>query len=222
MSSTSEEAVTEVLVLAAIDRAQRHSGRDEPGIPLWGVLRHLEIASRTGRARQVRGRLAALEATGRLERSRRHGVTVWALTSTGRRRLARARRASEVPVLPESPQHRKWREAQAAAALEIEPSRENLRSDLTRARSLLDADPPPHSDTWFELGVRLRLGFGRLGAASYCLYEWREPDDEVADIDDHQEPGDEELPEDERAQARTRRAGRRNTRLWQVPEEIER
>lgn len=215
MSSPSEDTVTEVLVLAAIDRAERHSGRDEPGVPLWGVLRHLEIASRTRRARQVRGRLEALEAAGLLERSRRHGVTVWALTSMGRRRLARAHRAGKVPALPESPQHRLWREAQAAAAQEIEPFRENVRSDLAHARGLLDADPPPHSNTWFELGVRLRLGFGRLGAASYCLYEWREPDDAVADIDDHQEPGDEQLSEDERARARNRRAGRRNIRLWQ-------
>jgi hypothetical protein len=215
MSNASEEAVTEVMVLAAIDRAQRHSGRPDPAVMAGEMLKHLQIASRTRRARHVRDQLEVMEATGLLERSRRHGIEVWALTSTGRRRLARARRAGEVPVLPESPQHRKWRQARTAAGEEIERFRKNLRDDLNQARSLLDADQPPHSEAWFELAARLQRGCRQLGAASHCLYEWREPDDETADIDDHQEPGDEQLPEDERARARYRRTGRRNIRRGQ-------
>jgi hypothetical protein len=215
MSTTSEDTVSDVLVLAAVDRAERHSARDTPGVPVWDALKHLAIARRSKRARHVRARLDALQAGGLLARSRRHGVPVWALTSTGRRRLARARRTGEPLELPESPQHREWRNARKLAGEEIERFRESLHESLALAGGLLDADPPPHSDAWFELAERLQQGCRQLGAASYCLYEWREPEDERADIDEYQEPGDEQLSEDERARWRARRAGRRNIRLWQ-------
>src|SRR5271165_6012737 len=104
MSSVAVDVVSDVLVLAAIDRAERHSGKDARGVPVWAVLKHLDVASRSKRAREVRVRLEALETRGSLERARRHGVPVWVLTSGGRRRLSRARRAGRVPVLPESPQ----------------------------------------------------------------------------------------------------------------------
>ena len=47
MSSIPIYAVPDVLVLAAIDRAERHSGRDTRGVPVWAVLKHLDIANRT-------------------------------------------------------------------------------------------------------------------------------------------------------------------------------
>jgi hypothetical protein len=54
----------------------------------------------------------------------------------------------------------------------------------------------------------------RLGSASYCLHEWVEPREEQADIDDRRNPGDQQLAEGELARRRYRRAGRRNTYLW--------
>jgi hypothetical protein len=215
MSTTSDDKLSDALVLAAVDRAERHSGSDTPGVPVWDALKHLDVARRSRRARDVRARLDALQTAGLLARSRRHGVPVWALTSTGRQRLARARRTGKFLELPESPQRREWRNARTAAGQEIERFRESLHEVLALAAGLLEADPPPHSDTWFELAERLQQGCRQLGAASYCLYEWREPDEARADIDEHQEPGDEQLAEDERARWRARRAGRRNIRLWQ-------
>jgi DNA-binding XRE family transcriptional regulator len=220
--------VSDVLVLAAIDRAERHSGRgrDTQAAPVWAVLKHLDIASRTKRAREVRVRLDALDAAGSLERGRRHGVPVWALTSTGRRRLSRARRAGRVPVLPESPQLRAWREAQGLAEQRIGEFRLELLEAVEHAQQLLDiptpdapvqgpdAAPGPASDEWFELGERLRRACRRLGSASYCLWEWPEPDDSRADIDDYSGPGDRALDPRERAERRARRPGRRNTQLW--------
>jgi hypothetical protein len=214
MSSTVEDTVSDVLVLAAVDRAEGHGGRDTPGVPVWEALKHLDVPRRSKRARHVRARVDALEAAGMLARSRRHGVSVWAVTSAGRRRLARARHASESVHLPESPQHRRWRTARTAAGQEIERFRESLHKDLALAGGLLDAEPPPHSDQWFELAERLQRDCRQLGAASHCLYEWREPGEERADIDDHQEPGDQGLTEDEQAQWLARRSGRRNIRLW--------
>jgi hypothetical protein len=52
-----------------------------------------------------------------------------------------------------------------------------------------------------------------MGSASYCLYEWAEPSDERADVDE--DAGDEALDPRERARRRALRAGRRNIRSWQ-------
>jgi hypothetical protein len=131
------------------------------------------------------------------------------------RHLRRARRDGDgVPPLPESPQHRAWRNARTAAAEELERFRASLRERLRRAELLLDAEPPPHSDAWLELAQELQRACRRVASASHCLYEWSEPDDERPDVDQRSEPGDAELDEDERARRQARRAGRRNLRLW--------
>lgn len=220
MSST--ETAPDPLVLAAIDRAERHNPAQPAGVPVWRVYDHLSIAKRSGPARRVRARLDALERAGSLVRSRRHGVPIWALTSTGRRRLTRAQGAGDVPALPESPQHRQWRDARTLAARGIERFQLGARDDVEAATDLLDAlvfdvRPAPLSDVWFELGERLARSFRRLGSAAYCLHEWAEPDDARADIDDGTEPSDAALDEDARTRAIARRAGRRNIRLWDTP-----
>lgn len=199
------------LVLAAVERAGRHQAHDTPAVPVWAILDHLAVAPRSAPARHVHARLRAMQAAGWLERSRRHGVTTWALTATGRRRLRRAQRTAELPPLPESPQHRAWRHARTLAAHELARFREALRERVEYAALALDADPPPHSDAWLELAEDLQRGCRRLASASHCLYEWSEPDDARADIDQHVEPADAQLGAAER---RARRAGRRNVRLW--------
>jgi hypothetical protein len=165
-------------------------------------------------ARHVRARWGALTTGGWLERASRHGVPTWELTSSGVRRLRRACRDGGAPLLPESPQHRAWRNARTAAAEELERFRASLREGLRRAELLLDAEPPPHSDAWLELAHELQLACRRVASASHCLYEWSEPDDEHPDVDQRSEPGDAELDEDERARRQARRAGRRNLWLW--------
>jgi hypothetical protein len=115
--------------------------------------------------------------------------------------------------LPESPQHREWRNARALAAQEIEPFRSTLHDTIMEASALLD--DAPGSDAWFELAERLRCAAERLGSAIYCLHEWMEPSDDRADIDDHISPADLALAPRERRRRQARRAGRRNTRLWQ-------
>lgn len=55
---------------------------------------------------------------------------------------------------------------------------------------------------WFEMANRLRTAAWRLGSATYCLWQWSEPTDDRADIDDHTMPGDELLGDDERARCR--------------------
>lgn len=89
-----------------------------------------------------------------------------------------------------------------------------MRAAVKDALDLAGADPPAHSDAWFELAERLRHAARVLGSATHCLHEWREPSDERADIDTQEEPGDEKLSERERRSRHARRAGRRNTVLW--------
>jgi len=212
MSST--ETVPDSLVLAAIDRGERHNPARPPGVPVWRVYDHLSIAKRSELARHVRAQLDALEAAGSIARSRRQGVQTWALTSSGRRRLTQARRAGKVPALPESPQHGAWRDARTVAAQEIDRFLVSVREGLDEALRLLDADPAATSDAWFELGERLHRACRRVGSATHCLHEWAEPDDARADIDDRHDAADERFDPDERAKRRARRTGRRNVGLW--------
>jgi hypothetical protein len=208
MSKAAPDVIPDELVLAAIDRAACHSPRDTPEVPCGRSMTTSGIAKRSGAARRVRARLDAMEVAGSVERSRRHSVPVWALTSAGRRRLQRARRAGNVQELPESPQHRAWRSARATAAQEIERFRQSLRDCLEETVLLLDADPPADSDAWFLLGQRLCPACRRLGAAVHCLREWQEPDDAHADVDREAAYG----------VGPSYRVGRRNIRRWESPE----
>jgi hypothetical protein len=201
-------------VLGALERAARHRARETEEVPDWAVLEHLAVARHSPDARLVRAHLRALEAEGSLQRSRRHGVPMWALTRSGRRHLRLARVAGEVSALPESPQHRAWRSARTAATQEIERFRRDLRAATEEAAALLDPDPPAGSDAWFALGERLRRAAWRVGSAVYCLREWVEPCDERADIDEHLEPSEKSLDVEEQARLRGLRLGRRNVRLW--------
>jgi hypothetical protein len=211
------EAPSDELVLAAVERAARHRAKHTSTVPVWVILEHLELARRTAAARHVRLRLTALEEGGWLERSRRHGIETWALTSSGQRRLQRARRAGRPLALPESPQHRLWRNARTTAGQEIERFRANVRAQLDEAVLLLAADPPPHSDNWFELADALQRSCRRLGSASYCLQEWLEPDDAQPDLDDGHSAGDDALEQSQRIRRRALRSGRRNVALWDDP-----
>jgi hypothetical protein len=206
--------VPDVLVLAAIERADRHRARDTHAVPIGAIKDHLGLPLRS---RRVRSHLEALEAAGLLKRSRLYGVNFWGLTSAGRRRLTRARRAGNVPELPESPQHREWREARRAAETHIAEFRDGVSGAAVETFFLLDAGPPIHSDAWFEMAKRLERNLWRLGSATYCLYEWAKPENDRADIDDHQEPDDKRFTPTTQAQRRARRHDRRNIRLWDTP-----
>jgi hypothetical protein len=214
------DEIPDDLILAAIDRAERH--RQRQGAPIWQVQEHLSVPRRSGKARQVRGRLVALTESGELEQSRAHGVVVWTMTPKGRRRL---RRAGEITgQLPESPQHQLWRNARTLAEHEIERFQADLHNALEQATDMLDDMTVPISsgavsDAWFEIGERLRSTCRRLGAARHCLYEWEEPSDERPDADDHTDPSDAAFGERERNRRQARRAGRRNINLWRDGDE---
>jgi len=199
---THPSAIPDDAVLA-VERAARHRGRS--GVPVWLIFEHLGIPRRS---RRVRVQIQALVEQDALRQTRAHGVVLWEMTPSGRRRLAR----TLLVELPESPQHQAWRNARALAQQEIGRFRDALRSVMEEAAALLDEGGT--SDLWFDLAERLRLSARRLGSATYCLSEWAEPDEGVADLDEHVDAADGLLRPDERQRRRALRAGRRNTRLW--------
>jgi len=203
-----------ILVLSAIERAERHRQGGTPGVSVRAVLAHLGSPPRSVAARAVRLHLETLLLSGSVQRDRRRGREVWALTRAGSGQLRRAERSGRVGELPESPQHRAWRTARTMAGLELERFRSVLAERLLEACELLAADPQPPSDAWLELAEALSGAARRVGAASHCLHEWREPDDARADVDERDGPGDRLLDPPARARIRALRAGRRNIRLW--------
>ena len=190
---TPEGMPSKELVLAAIERAELqrikhddlapHRPRPaQPGVLLATVKEHLGLAAGGWTTIRLRPIWQALEDAGLIEQSRLRGSHVWTLTAAGQQRLDATRKAGRLGALPESPQHRHWREARDIAGERIGEFRERLRRVLDEAIGMLDAQKQPDSDAWHTLNGRLRLACERLEAASYCLNEWPEPDESVPDV----------------------------------------
>jgi hypothetical protein len=185
-----------ILLLAAVDRAARHGeGRslkrvgarkgaeDRIAVPIFFVARHLGYPPGTRVRRQLRKRLEEATENGWLECVGSSDPTVWALTPKGRQALARhqGRVSAATRALPESPQHEAWREARRVAELQIAELRDRLRSALEQTSTVAGKESTD-SAVW----LRLADASQRLSVATYCLFEWPEPDD--AKVDVHQPP----------------------------------
>jgi transcriptional regulator with XRE-family HTH domain len=179
------------VILAALGRAELHKGNDRPGVHYLALVEHLGLRKGAVTSRRLRPRLRELVAAGLVREPRRRGHDLLTLTREGKRRL----KAAEPVSLPESPQHRKWRDGRAAAAERIGGFRDDARSALDGAAALLASEDAP-SDAWYALAGRLERACKRLGSATHCLREWAEPSDDARDV------------------AEPRLAGRRNYRLW--------
>jgi hypothetical protein len=211
--------ITPVLVLSAVERAERQRPSPPPtgppGVTLGEILDHLAAPRRSATAREVRATLAALADEAAVEHARRRGVGVFTLAARGRRRLTQARRGRGAsPVLPESPQHRAWREARELSARALPVMRARLQATLAATATALDNDQSERSDTWLALAERLRGEARAIGCALHCLRDWPEPVEAGPDVEDLREPGDELLGAAARAAMRGLRSGRRNPRTW--------
>jgi hypothetical protein len=212
MSDATPDVITDDLILAALNRAECHRGYQ--GAPQWAALEHLSISNRSKKGRQVKARLPELAQAGLLRQSKQYGVIQWALTPKARKRLGEVPDAAR--SLPESPQHRRWRDARDAAEQEIEGFYLSVRDSVDAAADLLSMPMPPgpSSDEWFEVGERLHRACRLLASATHCLHEWAEPPEDKADDDERSEPSDARFPVDERRRRESRRAGRRNPVWW--------
>lgn len=144
---------------------------------------------------------------------------MWSLTDAGRAHLEAARQTGPIGELPEAPPHRVWRHVRANAAEALEPLRASARASAEEGLRLLDAGQRVHSDAWLLLAERLGKVYRQLGLATHCLYEWPEPDDARADIDDYKDPGDEHFDADERGHLRYLRRYRRSQGNLRLDEE---
>ncbi len=178
------EPVSDAVVLAAIDRAERHRGGTGEGVRMSNLAEHLGFVHGAWTTLGLRPQLDALIKAGALERVKRQGLVRLVLTEEGRTQAARARRTI---VLPESPQHRAWRQTRKKAVERIDGLREEARRVVQDAGRLLDAEEAD-SEALFLLAVRLGEALQYLGSATYCAREWAEPDDARADADDDRPP----------------------------------
>jgi DNA-binding MarR family transcriptional regulator len=178
------EPVSDAMVLAAIDRAERHRGGTGEGARMSNLAEHLGLVHGARTTLGLRPQLDALIDAGALERARRQGLVLLVLTEKGRRGAARAR---QTVALPESPQHRAWKQTRRKAVERIDGLREDARRAVQDAGRLLDTEEAD-SEALFLLAVRLGEALQYLGSATYCAREWAEPDDARADTDDDRPP----------------------------------
>jgi hypothetical protein len=177
----------DIVILAVVERAARQERSDE--VRTETVIEHLGFVPEKGVLGPLRHRLDNLRNDGNLTRAARGGSESWVLTSEGRKLLDESYTAEEVGELPESPQHRAWREARVQAALRIEGFEAEVGTLLEEASNLIQQSlPRPHSSKWFALGQQLSLAVWRLGSATHCFQEWIEPDDDVPDVDENPGP----------------------------------
>ena len=184
----------DALILAALARAELHNRDDKPGELYATVVDHLGLPMGSATGRKLRPRFREMEAAGLITPLKRYGLILHTATPKGKRVL----RAAGAVALPESPQHRDWREAHAAAVERIQGFRDDLATLLRDGRALL-ADADTGSEDWFTFGERIGGACSRLASSIYCLREWAEPTDDKRDTDDGP------------------RRGRRNTRRWDCP-----
>jgi hypothetical protein len=168
----------DALILAAMKRAEIHSRHDRPGVLYSTVIDHLGLPRHSGTGRKLRPRFREMEATSLIVRMKPVSHKLYTPTRKGQRLL----KGTGDVELPESPQHRNWREAKAAATRHIQGFREDIQA-LLRDGAILLSDDATNSEAWYALAARIAGACERLGSATHCLREWAEPSDDAPDTD---------------------------------------
>lgn len=182
--------VTDGLALAALDRAANHESSRE--VWVFVLAEHLGFEPTPKTVAALRPLLEDMRREGFLTRTESYGIEpqgreCWSLTAEGEQELARRREEGSGIELPESPQHRVWRQARIASSVRIEEFRREMIELWEETDELLCRWDPVLSERWFELAGRLHDAAWRLGSAVHCLTEGSEPGDEEPDIDE--DPG---------------------------------
>lgn len=178
--------------LAALERAERQEHLPPPrddGVYRRQVADHLGVEWNPGTTRRLLAQLESLESDGFVGLGKTPaGRSKVKLTRRGQNRLQRARREKVADALtdalPESPQHRCWREAREAAEAGFDEFLTRTTAAVQDAETVLMSPAGGSSEELMRIGERLAREFWRLASATYCLREWREPDDRRPDLDD--------------------------------------
>jgi hypothetical protein len=175
---TSYRPVPDLTMLAAVERAGRHTRHPDKRT----VARLLGFRFSGAASRSIQKQLERLEAAGLVARKPgRHGREDWLLTDPGRDGLQSRR--GDIEPLPESPEHRRWRHCRALAGDQLDDAAAKALEALggveatIRRRAAGDLTATDVAFIQRLLEWRLR----RLGVVLYCLRDWPEPDDDVAD-----------------------------------------
>ncbi len=192
------DLVDDGVILAAAERAECHEQAEAVWVDV--LTEHLGLEPEPATDASLLPRLESLRRAGLLTSTERRGEPHWGLTDAGREKLADLREAGEVGDLPESPQHRAWRQARVKAALRIDGLREELDQAIEAADRIHAAASLKARDL-FALSERLRWTSWRFASATYCLTEWAEPHDDYPDEDETPGP----------------HPGRRTTSAWDRP-----
>jgi DNA-binding MarR family transcriptional regulator len=179
--------VSEIEVLAALARAELHVTRRGPYIS--DISNHLGWRFSGAATLRLRPPLARLVSAGLVTtveppRHKRRGQ-IWTTTAGGRRRVA-----SAGPVdLPESPQHRRWRQDRDVAAWALEDVRVRAAAVMDEAYDLLtdeEGHRPLADEDVYWLIRRFEARFKAFALAIRMCERWPEPSDaEADDAPDH-------------------------------------
>jgi hypothetical protein len=174
------EPVSDAVVLAATERAERHHRGPADGVTLGEVIEHLGFARVGWTTRSLRPQIDAFLTTGALVPFRSFGLDFLKMTPTGRRRLAQARRSrgrsARVSAAPG------MRHARQQATERVAAMHQLLRETLDEADRLL-SNEQTDSDAWYALAPRLHTTCNQLGSVTHCQREWPEPHEAHADHD---------------------------------------
>jgi hypothetical protein len=190
--------VSDGFILAAAARAECHEQAEEVWVNV--LTEHLGFKPEPATNASLFPQLESLRRAGLLTSTEKRGEPFWGLTDAGRGMLADFREAGEVGDLPESPQHRAWRQARVKAAIQIDGLREEL-DQAVAATDRIHFLPPLRAKDLFALSERIRWALWRFASATYCLTEWAEPHDDYPDEDENPGP----------------HPGRRTTSAWDQP-----
>jgi hypothetical protein len=175
--------VSEMEVLAALARAELHARRWYP--QLSDIAHHLGWRYSGAATRRLRPHLERLSAAGLVAAveppAYKMSSQKWVTTDAGRRRLA-----SSPPVeLPESPQHRRWRQDRDVAAWARDAARREAWVLIEELEDLLAGRPearPILSEGWaYRASRRFEEAFRDYALATRMWEQWPEPSDLAAD-----------------------------------------
>ena len=187
--------VSGLTLLTAVERAERHDVGPEKRTSSRDVAEHLGFLWSPAVGRKLTPLLLALESDGWLTLGERAGggSLRCRLTRRGQNRLQTARRAvvpeALLDSLPESPQHRTWRQIRGAAVAGANDFLGSATTAVQEAETVLLNPMLAPSMELMAIGQRLRLHFWRLASVTYCLHEWAEPNERSADLEEKPQAG---------------------------------
>ena len=166
--------VSELEVLAALARAELHATRWKPFTS--DIAHHLGWRFSGQATRHLRPHLERLTSAGLVAPSEPRTYTManqrWTITTAGSRRLASAATVD----LPESPQHRRWRQDRDVAAWALDAVRSqawDVIEEVSDLLSGLEVDLPTLGDDFVKgLARRFEESFRATGLALRMCRQW--------------------------------------------------